>query len=135
MQLPVEVAELLDRPNFVHVATVREDGGPHVVAVWACTIAEDRVAFFTQTASVKARNLDRDGRIAMSVVDHDDPYRTATLQGHLVEVREGEAALEVMDVMSVRHIGEPFPYRQGVLYVFEVDKAKFQKLGFERKAS
>jgi len=133
MKLPAEVAELFDRPNFAHVATVLKDGGPHVVAVWACTVADDKVAFFRQTGSLKARNLDGDGRVAMSVVDHDDPYKTATIQGHLVEIREGDAALEVMDVMSVRHTGEPFPFRQGVLYVFEVDKANFQKLGFERK--
>lgn len=133
MKLPADVAELFDRPNFAHVATVRKDGGPHVVAVWACTVADDQVAFFTQPGSLKARNLDRDGRVAMSIVDHDDPYRSATIQGHMVEIREGEAALEVMDVMSVRHIGAPFPFRQGVLYVFEVDKANFLKLGFERK--
>src|SRR4051812_16455315 len=106
MKLPADVAELLDRPNFVHVATTLKDGGPHVVAVWGCTVAEDRVAFFTQPGSLKARNLDRDGRVAMSIVDHDDPYKTATIQGHLVEIREGDAALEVMDVMSIRHTGE-----------------------------
>jgi PPOX class probable F420-dependent enzyme len=135
MSLDPQVAELLDRPNFVHVATLMKDGSPHSVAVWAGTVDGDKVAFFTQPGSLKARNVRRDGRVAMSVVDHDEPYRTAQLRGHLVEVREGEAALEVMDVFSVRHTGEPFPYRAGELYVFEVDWSRHTELAFERDTS
>jgi PPOX class probable F420-dependent enzyme len=133
MSLDPQVAELLDRPNFVHLATLMKDGAPHSVAVWAGTVDGDRVAFFTQPGSLKARNLARDGRVAMSVVDHDEPYRTAQLRGHLVETRDGDAALEVMDVLAIRHTGEPFPYRQGVLFVFEVDWSRYTELPFERR--
>jgi PPOX class probable F420-dependent enzyme len=132
MSLQPEIRELFERPNFVHVATVMPDGGPHTVAVWAGVVEDDRVAFFSQPQSLKVRNLERDGRVAMSVVDHDEPYKTAYLRGHLVQTRDGDAALEVMDVFSVRHTGKPFPYRQGRLYVFEVDTAHYEELAFER---
>ncbi|MEA2171719.1 MAG: hypothetical protein QOF76_5019 [Solirubrobacteraceae bacterium] len=133
MSLEPGVRELLTRPNFVHVATLMPDGSPQAVAVWAGALDDDRVAFFTQPGSQKARNLDRDGRVAMSIVDHDEPYRTARLRGHLVETREGDAALEVMDEFSHRHTGKPFPVRSGTLFVFAVDSSAYSELPFERK--
>jgi PPOX class probable F420-dependent enzyme len=111
------------------------DGSPQVVGVWAGVVDKDKVAFFTQPQSQKARNLQRDGRVAFSVVDHDEPYKTARLRGHVVEVREGDAALEVMDVLSVRHTGAPFPVRSGVLFVCAIDKQAFSELPFERKTA
>ena len=135
MTLEDGVQALLERPNFAHVATVLPDGGPHVVAVWAGIVEDDRVAFFTQPNSRKARNLDRDPRVAMSIVDFDEPYRTAQLRARVVETRDGDAALEVMDQLSVRHTGRPFPYRQGRLYVCEVERQTYLELAFSRDTS
>ena len=135
MRLPDEVRALLDRPNFVHVASLLADGSPHSVAVWAGAVGDDRVAFFTQPRSLKARNVERDGRVAMSVVDHDEPYRTGSLRGHLVETWDGERALAFMDELSVRHTGAPFPMRSGRVYVFEVDRVRFTALPFTRDTS
>ena len=54
--------------NIVHLASVMPDGAPHSIPLWA--ILEDgRIAFFTQPASRKARNVARDPRVALSVVD------------------------------------------------------------------
>ena len=135
MTLEDGVRTLLERPNFVHVATVLPDGGPHVVAVWAGVVEDDRVAFFTQAGSRKGRNLERDPRVAMSIVDFDEPYRTAHLRARVVETRDGDAGLEVMDELSVRHTGKPFPYRQGRLYVCEVEHQTYLELPFSRDTS
>jgi len=120
---------LLQAPNIVHVATLMPDGAPHSVAVWA-GVEGDRVAFFTQPQSRKARNLARDGRVALSVVDRDNPYRTARLRGHLAATLEGDEALEVIDRLSVKYTGEPFPMRSGVAYLVDVDHAGFMELPF-----
>jgi PPOX class probable F420-dependent enzyme len=130
-ELPPDVRELFERPNFAHVATILPDGAPHSVAVWAC-LEGDRIAFFTQPGSRKARNIAADPRVAISVVDHDEPYRTASVRGRVVETREGDAALEVMDRMSIAHTGAPFPYRSGTLYLVEPERARYTRLGFER---
>ena len=50
----------------------------------------------------------------------------------MVETLEGEAALAVMDRMSIAHTGEPFPYRSGVAYLVEPEHVRTAKLGFER---
>ena len=69
-----QLRELLTSRNFVHLATVLPDGCPHSVPVWA-TVDGDRIAFFTQAKSRKARNLERDPRVALSVVDEPSSCR------------------------------------------------------------
>ena len=125
-----QVRELLVGRNFAHLATLMADGSPHSVVVWVALVEGDRVAFFTQPGSLKARNVARDPRVALSIVDHERPYRTARLRGRVVATREGDAALEVMDAMARRYTGADFPMRSGVLYEIEVEKAGFTELPF-----
>jgi PPOX class probable F420-dependent enzyme len=114
----------------VHLATVLPDGAPHTTPVWA--ILEDgRIAFFTQSKSRKARNLLREPRVALSVVDAQNPYRSAQIRGRVVETVEGEAALAVIDRISQYYIGAPFPMRSGTVYWLEPERSQFVELPFE----
>lgn len=124
-----DVRSLFAGANFGHVATSMPDGSPHSVAVWV-GIEGDRIAFFTQPASQKARNLERDPRVAVSITDHSNPYRTARIRGRVSSVLEGEAALEVIDRISVRYTGEPFPMRSGRVFLIEPLKVGFMELPF-----
>src|SRR5215212_9607186 len=108
MPLDPGVRNLFAGANFVHLATLLRDGSPHSVAIWADV--HDHVLFFTTPNSRKARNLDGDPRLAMSLVDRDDPYRTGTLRGRLVERLEGPAGAEIVDRISHKYTGKPFPY-------------------------
>src|SRR3954463_1776176 len=103
-----EVRSLFEGANFGHVATLMPSGAPHSVAVWV-GLEGDRIAFFTQPASQKARNLGRDPRVAISITDHDHPYRTARVRGRVVGTIEGDAALEVIDRLSRGYTGQNFP--------------------------
>ena len=127
--LDPEVRALLAGPNFAHVATLLPDGAPVSVAVWA-GLHDERPYFFTQPQSQKARNLARDGRIALSVVDRDNPYRTGRLRGTVTETVEGDAALELIDALSVAYTGEPFPMRSGVVYLIDVTRSASMTLPF-----
>ena len=69
----------------------------------------DRILVGTQAGSRKARNLDRDPRVALSLTDHEDPYRTAHLRGRVVDRIAGEAAQAAMDRMARRYAGRDFP--------------------------
>jgi PPOX class probable F420-dependent enzyme len=128
--LDPQVRELVEGRNFAHLATVAEDGSPHSVAIWI-GIEDDRPVFFTQTSSLKARNIARDPRVALSIVDHDTPYRSGRLRGRVVATREGDAALEVIDRLAQKYTGKPFPMRSGVVYEVEVDTCGFMELPFE----
>jgi PPOX class probable F420-dependent enzyme len=128
--LPDDVRELFSAPNFAHLATLLPDGSPHTVAVWA-DVEGERIFFFTQSGSRKARNLARDARVACSVVDRSNPYRTAHVRGRVAETVEGEEALELIDRLAHKYTGEPFPMRSGTVYLVEVERAGSMTLPFK----
>jgi PPOX class probable F420-dependent enzyme len=127
--LPAEVRELLEARNFAHLATTLPDGSPHSVPVWI-GVEDDHVAFFTQPGSRKARNLERDPRVAISAVDLENPYRSAQLRGRVVGTVEEEQALEIIDRLAVKYTGEPFPMRSGVVFLVEPERARLTVLPF-----
>jgi PPOX class probable F420-dependent enzyme len=129
-ELTDDVRALFQGANFGHVATLMPSGAPHSVAVWV-GLEGERIVFFTQPASQKARNLARDPRVAVSITDHEAPYRTARIRGRLVDTLEGDAALEVIDRLSNRYTGKPFPMRSGVVFLIQPEKVGFMELPFE----
>jgi PPOX class probable F420-dependent enzyme len=129
-ELEAHVRELFEKANYGHLATLMPDGAPHSVAVW--TGYEDgRIVFFTQPTSRKARNLADDPRIAVSVIDRDNPYRTARVRGRITGTREGDAALEVIDRLARKFTGRDFPMRSGTIYEIEPEKVEYMELPFE----
>jgi PPOX class probable F420-dependent enzyme len=127
--LPDDVRELLERRNFAHVATVLPDGSPHTVAVWI-GVEDGHVAFFTQPGTRKARNLARDPRVAISIVDLENPYRGAHVRGRVARTVEGDEALAIIDRLAQKYTGAPFPMRSGVVFLVEPERARFTELPF-----
>ena len=127
-----EIRELLDRPNFVHFSTLLPDGSPVNAPVWV-GLEGDHILIGTGEGSLKARNVRRDPRVALSVVDFDQPYEEAQIRGRVVEIRE-DTSFKIMDAISHKYTGKPFPFRnpQGrIAIVIEVEKARYTKLPFE----
>ncbi|MFH9176918.1 PPOX class F420-dependent oxidoreductase [Streptomyces albogriseolus] len=62
------------------LATVRADGRPHLAPVWFVLDGDD-VVFNTGAATVKGRNLARDGRLALCVDDDRPPFAYVILEG------------------------------------------------------
>jgi PPOX class probable F420-dependent enzyme len=123
--LPEPVRALFEGPNYAHVATVLPDGGPHSVPLWV-GVEGERIAFFTEPDARKARNLERDPRLALSVTAHDDPFTMAQVRGRVDERLEGEAALAVIDRIAHKYTGKPWPIRTGVVFLVEVHSASAQ---------
>jgi PPOX class probable F420-dependent enzyme len=133
-ELSEGVRALFQRANFAHVATVLPSGAPHSVPVWIA-LEGDRIAFFTQPGSRKARNLSADPRVAISIIDHEKPYRMAQIRGRVVETVGGEDALAIMDRMALRYTGKPFPLRRGIALLVEPEKVFEMELPFEHAPS
>jgi PPOX class probable F420-dependent enzyme len=62
------------------LATVRQDGRPHVAPVWF-DLDGDTVVFTTWHETVKAANLRRDPRVAICVDDQTPPYAFVIIEG------------------------------------------------------
>jgi len=127
--LPDTVRDLLDRPNFAHVATLLPDGAPHSVPVWV-GLEGNRIAFLTHPESRKARNLARDPRVAISVTDRDQPHTMAQVRGRVTERLEGDAAWTIIDRLSNKYLGQPYPERTDrVVFLVEPERAWAQAFG------
>jgi len=132
MTLSDETKQLLDGANFAHLATLMPDGSPQSVPVWAGREG-DRIVICTGETSLKARNTARDPRVALSIIDFRDPYSEVQIRGRVVE-RRPDPDLKLMDPISVKYTGKPFPMRQPegrVALIVEVDKERYTKLPFE----
>ena len=132
MTLSDDIKQLLDRANFAHLATLMPDGSPQSVPVWVGRDG-DRLVICTGENSLKARNTARNPRVALSIVDFRDPYAEVQIRGRVVE-RRPDPDLKVMDPISLKYTGKPFPFRNPegrVALVIEVDKARYTKLPFE----
>jgi PPOX class probable F420-dependent enzyme len=125
-------AELFGGGHVVHLTTLRADGSPQSRPVWTI-VDEGRVVFFTQPSSAKARDIAGDPRVALSVADKSNPYRSAWLRGRVARVIEGDEALAIIDRISVAYIGEPFPMRTGSVYVVEAHAQGDADLPFKDK--
>jgi PPOX class probable F420-dependent enzyme len=107
-------------------------GSPQSVPVWAGREG-DRIVICTGENSLKAKNTRRDPRVALSMVDFDDPYAEAQMRGRVVE-RRPDPELKIIDPISRKYTGKPFPFRnpEGRVALFiEVEKARYTKLPFE----
>src|SRR5215831_12430760 len=109
MTLSTEIRQLVDRANFAHLATLLPDGSPHSDPVWIGREA-DRIVVCTSENTIKAKNTRRDPRVAISIVDFDDPYNEAQLRGRVVEHRP-DPDLKILDLVSRKYTGNPYPMR------------------------
>lgn len=106
---PQEV-ELLREPQIANVATVMADGTPQVTPVWIDTDGEN-VYFNTARHRVKFRNLERNPKVAISVVDRNDPYRLVVLRG-TAELTDQDADAHI-DKLAKKYLGaDTYPWRK-----------------------
>ena len=132
MALDPKVVALLSRPNFAHLATLMPDGSPNVTPVWI-GVRGDNILLGSGESSLKIRNLRRDSRLALSVVDFHDPYEEVQIYGGVVEFRD-DSSFTIMDEISHKYTGKPFPFRNPegrVVLIIEVEKARYTKLPFQ----
>jgi len=128
----MEAKSLIDRPNFAHLATLMADGSPQSVPVWIGREG-DHLIICTGENSLKGKNSRRDPRVSLSIVELNNPYEEVQIRGRVVE-RRPDPELKIMDPISHKYTGKPFPFRtpEGrVALIIEVEKARYTKLPFE----
>jgi len=80
-----EVRRLVSGPNFAILATINPDGAPQTSVLWVGLEGDDLV-FSIVDGRRKVRNMRREPRVSVTILDHEDPY-------NYVEIR-GEATIE-----------------------------------------
>jgi PPOX class probable F420-dependent enzyme len=111
--LSAEVREKLRRPVFWHLVTLNRDGSPQVKPVWA-EEADGRVLVNTGRGWRKERNVRRDPRVALSMIEPGNPYERVEIQGRVIDFIEGDAADRQLDQLAKRYLGtDVYPWRSG----------------------
>ncbi|GIU84887.1 MAG: putative pyridoxamine 5'-phosphate oxidase [Acidimicrobiales bacterium] len=109
--IPESHRDILEKKAFAHVATIGPDGAPQCNPVWFDWDGE--ILRFSQTkARQKYKNLLRDPRIAVSVIDPDNPYRYVEIRG-VVEGIDDDENNEFIDRMAKKYIDQDhYPWHQ-----------------------
>src|SRR5690242_7873426 len=104
--IPASHMDLLQvqKPAFAQLATLNRDGSPHVTPVWV-DYDGTHVLVNTARGRMKARNLERNPRVALAISDPQNPYRYLGIQGRVVEMTETGADAHI-DKMAKKYMGK-----------------------------
>jgi PPOX class probable F420-dependent enzyme len=109
--IPESHLDLFKKKAFGHLATLMPDGSPQVNPVWV-DFDGTHVVFNTARGRWKDKNLQRDARVAVEVLDPDNPYRYLQVRGKIVEITE-EGADVVIDKLAKKYLdADSYPFRQ-----------------------
>jgi PPOX class probable F420-dependent enzyme len=122
--IPQAYLDLFTKKAFAHLATLMPNGQPQVTPVWVDYDGRN-VLINTAEGRQKDKNLQRDRRVALSIIDPDNPYRYLEVRGHVAE-RTRNGAEQHIDAMAKKYLDkDKYPFRQAgearVLYKIEPD--------------
>jgi PPOX class probable F420-dependent enzyme len=110
-QVPDEWKAVLQKPVFVHLSTLMPDGSPQASPVWV-DIDGDELVINTAQGRRKDQNMKRDGRVALSVTDPDQPYKALMIRGKVSKVVT-DGAEEHIDKLAKKYLGkDKYPFRK-----------------------
>jgi PPOX class probable F420-dependent enzyme len=87
------------------------DGSPQLTQTWVTTDGEHVVINIVEGMQ-KARNIARDGRVAVNIVDPDDVRRFYAVRGRVISTTT-EGGRESIDEISQKYLGIPYPNFSG----------------------
>jgi PPOX class probable F420-dependent enzyme len=119
-----------DKTAFASIATLMPDGSPQVTPVWF-DFKNGRVRVNTARGRVKARNMKVGSKVALSIMDPDNPYRYVQVRGRVVSETEQGADAHI-DSLAKKYLRQDkYPFRRAgeVRVIYEIDPASVQTSG------
>ena len=108
--IPEKYLDLFHKKSFAQLATLMPDGSPHVAPVWV-EYDGRHILINTAKGRVKDRNMRRDPRVGLDLLDPDNPYRHLSIRGRVSDITE-DGADEHIDKLTKKYIGQDhYPYR------------------------
>ena len=108
--IPDDYHDLFEKQTFAHVATLTDEGLPHVTPVWIdYDAADDRLLVNTERHRQKARNAARTPGVGVSMTDPDDPYRHLSVIGEVEELTTDGARAHIDDLAQRYMDADEYP--------------------------
>ncbi len=127
-QIPESAYDLFERPLLCALSTIDADGHPHTVPVW-CERDGNNVQVNSPDTTKKSRNMKVGSKVAVLLLDPQQPYHWIEVQGHIIEIKgESEGAREQINRLSMKYHGKPVYEAFGgqpqnrLMYVIAPDK-------------
>jgi PPOX class probable F420-dependent enzyme len=101
------IAKLFEEKNFAFLATLMKGGSPHVTPTWVDIDKSNNMMLInTAKGRVKHRNISRDPRVGVSVIDSSNPYHMVSVRGKVIEQINGKEADDHIDKMAKKYLGK-----------------------------
>lgn len=109
--IPDKYRDLFSKRAFATLGTLMPDGTPQVTPVWVDFDGE-HVIVNSAKGRQKDKNIRREPRVALAIIDPENPYRYLEIRGRVVEITEHGADAHI-DKMAKKYLGaDKYPYRQ-----------------------
>ena len=123
--IPEEFKDLFTKKAFAHLATLMPDGSPQVTPVW-CDYDGTYILVNSAKGRVKDKNMRRNRKVGITIVDPENPYRHLAMRGEVAEITE-QGADSHIDKLAKKYMGkDKYPLRQPgevrVIYKFRPDR-------------
>ncbi len=107
MTLDADLKDFATAKNFAALTTLGPDGQPSTQMMWV-DADDDHLMINTEVERQKFRNISRDPRVTVTVIDAATPYRYIEARGHVVETEAGERARAHLDGVAQRYTGADY---------------------------
>jgi hypothetical protein len=129
--IPDQYLDLMnDKIAFAHLATVMPDGSPQVTPVWFDSAA-GAIRVNSARGRIKDRNMKEGARVALSILDPDNPYRYLQIRGRVRRVTEDGAAAHI-DSLAKKYLDKdkyPFAQPGDVRVIYEIEPERVSGMG------
>jgi PPOX class probable F420-dependent enzyme len=128
--IPDKFKDLFQKKAFASLATVMPDGSPQVTPVW-CDFDGTHIRVNSAKGRVKDRNMRRSPKVALAVLDPDNPYRHLAVRGRVVEVTEQGADAHI-DALAKKYLGQDrYPNRRAgeVRVIYKIQPERVAVMG------
>jgi PPOX class probable F420-dependent enzyme len=111
-EIPEKFLDLLTgKKALASIATVMSDGSPQVTPVWF-DYTNGKIRINTARGRVKAKNLKAGAKVALAIIDPENPYRYIGIRGRVIGEDEKKADAHI-DSLAKKYLNQDkYPFRQ-----------------------
>ncbi len=128
--VPESHKDLFQKKAFGSFTTLMPDGSPQTTPVWV-DFADGKVIVNTALGRQKDKNVRHDPRVAITLIDPENPYRYLEIRGQVDEITQDGATAHI-DKMAKKYMGvDKYPYAQPgeQRVLIKISPQKFNTMG------